>query len=391
MRSVPPMSAEPRHHTPRNLARATLGGVAASVAKANGRPFMPWQRRAADVALELDPTTGLLWYDLVIVRVQRQAGKTELIGAVNTTRALSKRNARLWYTAQKGKDASEWMREEYISRLADAAGLFGKPKTVGCRYLVSLRAGQEAVKWKATGAKFQAIPPTKDAMHGKQSDITTVDEAWFFTAEAGAELRQAIRPTMNTRPGSQLWVVSAGEALDSAYFADYIEIGTLSLADPNSRVCFIDYGIPEGGDPEDLDLVAACHPAVGYTIDRAALEAARVDFSKDPAGWARAYATITTGAREFAFPPAMLAGRTTVTASARLVSDDEARPVLDTAPILIRQGGELLAIDAAGLILVSGSGRRLVLDSAAQSVAAPLEDGSYRLEDAERTVVALSA
>ena len=298
------MSAEPRHHTPRNPARATLGGVAASVAKATGRPFIPWQRRAADVALELDPATGLLWYDLVIVRVQRQAGKTELIGAVNTTRALSKRNARLWYTAQKGKDASEWMREEYISRLADAALLFGKPKTVGCRYLVSLRAGQEAVKWKATGAKFQATPPTKDAMHGKQSDMTTVDEAWFFDADAGAELRQAIRPTMNTRPGSQLWVVSAGEALDSAYFADYIEIGLLSLADPNSRVCFIDYGIPEGGDPEDLDLVAACHPAVGHIIDRAALEAARVDFSKDPAGWARAYATITTGAREFAFPPA---------------------------------------------------------------------------------------
>ena len=265
---------------------------------------MPWQQRAADVALELDPETGLLWYDLVIVRVQRQAGKTELVGSVATTRALAKRNARLWYTAQKGKDASEWMRDEYIARLADAQRLFGTPKTAGCRYLVSLRAGQEAVKWKASRSKFQAIPPTKDAMHGKQSDMTIVDEAWYFDAVAGAQLRQGIRPTMNTRKGAQLWIVSAGEALDSAYFADYLELGTLSLTDPDTRVCYVDYGIPAGGDPEDLDLVAACHPAVGFTIDRRALEAAKLDFANDPAGWARAYATVTTGAREFAFPPA---------------------------------------------------------------------------------------
>ena len=298
------MPAKPRHHTPRNPARATLGGLAAKTWAATGRPFMPWQRAGADVALELDPVTGLLWYDLVIVRVQRQAGKTELVGSVATTRALAKRNARLWYTAQKGKDASEWMRDEYISRLADAQALFGVPKSASCRYLASLRAGQEAVKWKASRSKFQAIPPTKDAMHGKQSDMTIVDEAWYFDAVAGAALRQAIRPTMNTRKGSQLWIVSAGEALDSAYFAEYIELGLLSLNDPDSRVCFIDYGIPEGGDPEDLDLVAASHPAVGYTIDRRALEAARLDFSNDPAGWARAYATVTTGAREFAFPPA---------------------------------------------------------------------------------------
>lgn len=88
---------------------------------------------------------------------------------------------------------------------------------------------------------------------------------------------------------------------------------------------------------------------------------------------------------------AMRAGRTTVTAGAHFVSPDEARPSLDTAPILIRQGDDLLALAATGLILVSGSGRRLVLDSDAQSVAAPLEDGPYRLEDSQRAVLALSA
>ena len=73
---------------------------------------------------------------------------------------------------------------------------------------------------------------------------------------------------------------------------------------PRHPVAFIDYGIPDGADPEDIELVAACHPAVGYTIDRRALDAARLDFKDDPAGWARAYANVTTGVREYAFPPA---------------------------------------------------------------------------------------
>ena len=40
--------AEPRHHTTRDYSRRTLGPVAARIAAAWGRPFMPWQRDAAD-------------------------------------------------------------------------------------------------------------------------------------------------------------------------------------------------------------------------------------------------------------------------------------------------------------------------------------------------------
>ena len=339
--------AEPRHHTTRDYSRRTLGPVAGRIAAAWGRPFMPWQRDAADVVLELDPATGLPWYRTVVIRVQRQAGKTELIGAIATARALALRNGRLWYTAQKGKDASEWMREEYMTRLLDASALFGRPKTVSARYLASLRAGQEAVKWLATRSKFQAVAPTKDSLHGKQSDVMIVDEAWAFNAATGAELRQAIRPTMNTRPGAQLYIVSAGEALDSAYFLDYIELGELSIDNPRSRVAYIDYGVPAGGDPEDLALVAACHPAVGHTIDMEALEAARDDFRNDPAGWARAYATVTTGAREFAFPPAAwtecIVGATDTPPShyAFDVTPDGARLAIGAAHVTSGELGEL--------------------------------------------------
>ena len=85
------------------------------------------------------------------------------------------------------------------------------------------------------------------------------------------------------------------------------------------------------------------------------------------------------------------AGRTAMTGSGRFVSGDEARPVLDTAPILLREGEELLALAATGLVLISGGGRRLVVESDAQRIAAPKGDAPYRLEDSHRTVLALSA
>lgn len=87
----------------------------------------------------------------------------------------------------------------------------------------------------------------------------------------------------------------------------------------------------------------------------------------------------------------MRAGRTTITASARLVSETEGRPIHDHVPILLREEEELLVLAAAGLVLVSGSGRRMVVDEARQRISAPREDGPFRLENAERRVLALSA
>ena len=47
-----------------------------------GRAFMPWQAQAADVALEVDPATGLFVYSTVGITVPRQSGKTTLTGAI---------------------------------------------------------------------------------------------------------------------------------------------------------------------------------------------------------------------------------------------------------------------------------------------------------------------
>lgn len=82
-------------------------------------------------------------------------------------------------------------------------------------------------------------------------------------------------------------------------------------------------------------------------------------------------------------------GRTTITAGAAL-TDGVGRPDPLGSPALIRDGQTLGVFAGAGLVLVSGSGRRRVIEQAPQLVDAPIEDGPYRLEDAERRVWALT-
>lgn len=295
------MTAQPRHHTPRSD-RATRGHQVAAIAKAKGRPLMPHQRDAVDVALEVDPGTGLYHYGIVVVSFQRQAGKTKLEGDVADHRCLTVPRARVWLTQQTGKDASAWMRDEHFTSLSEAK-VFGTPGTPTARYKISKRAGAEGVEWPGLGSTFRAFAPLRDALHGKQSDLAFVDEAWALTADQGADVRQAIRPTMATRRGAQLWIVSTRGDDGSVFFDDYVQMGLDSLGNPGTRVCFVDYGIPADADPEDLDVIAEHHPAYGLTIDRAALEAAREDFGDDVAGWARAYGNRATHSRVAAFNP----------------------------------------------------------------------------------------
>ena len=330
--------ATPRHHTARSD-RPTRGGAVAKIAKAKGRPLMPWQREAVDVALEVDPATGRLWYGIVVVTGPRQSGKTKVIGDVADHRCLTTRRGRVWYTAQTGKDASAWMRDEHFETLADAH-VFGVPKTDTARYTLSRRAGQEGVSWPLTRSTFRVFPPLRDGLHGKQSDLVFEDEIWAYDVDQGNDVRQAVRPTLATRPGSQSWKVSTKGDDASVYFDGYVDLGEAAVLDPTSRVCFIDYGIGDDVDPEDIDAVAAAHPAVGYTIDRAALVDALNDFKADPKlggvlGFARAYGNRATRTREAAFPPALwqAAGRPRPTVPARVGLAVDVTPLGDRAAI----------------------------------------------------------
>lgn len=270
------MMAPPKFATARDLAYPTTGGLDAEFARVWMRhPLLEWQRYVADVAGEYDPDTGLPRRSLVVVSVQRQAGKSDLAMAKNGRRCFTNPGHRAWYTAQSGQDA----RDQFLKFHDDT--LAGTPLATIVR--VKRGNGHESMEFP-NGSTLRPHPPTEDAMHGKQSDGNDVDEGWAFPEERGQLLMQAIAPTQLTRPGAQTWVWSAGGTASSTWLAGLVARGR--AGDPG--IAFFEWGIPDTADPEDLDVVAAHHPAYGSLITRESLASLRTTFGTDVAGWARA-------------------------------------------------------------------------------------------------------
>jgi hypothetical protein len=268
--------------TPRDLSAPTTGRQVAQLASALGTPLLPWQRLTADLAGEIDVRTGRMRYGLVVLSVPRQAGKTTLLRALGVHAALQK-DGRAWYTAQTRNDARDnWMEAVNLvqrSLLAEAVS-------------VRLTNGSEALTVPATGGFFRVFAPLPDALHGKQGDRIFVDEIWSFSRERGAELTQAIVPTMATRQAPQQWLVSTAGTDESTWLKDVVARGR--EGDPG--VAFIDYGLDDDADPLDVDAVCAAHPAYGHTITREAIEAASSPSVMSAEEFARAYGNRWTSA-----------------------------------------------------------------------------------------------
>ena len=137
-------------------------------------------------------------------------------------------------------------------------------------------------------------PPTRDALHGKQSDHNDMDEGWSFDEPTGADLFQAITPTQATRPGAQTWVWSTMGDAASVWFHALVEraeaeaegVAGFAGASPRTR-------------PVDLATIVAHHPAVGHTQTRGRIRAA-----PRPAGTSRPSSPAPTATA----PPAAASG-----------------------------------------------------------------------------------
>ena len=278
--------AVPRFHTERNPGRDTYGPAVAKVSAALGRPFMPWQHDAADVSNEIDPATGQFAYPLVVISIQRQAGKTAYDMAQGLHRSLAISNARVWFTAQTGMHARdsflEMARPAMLTPLAQVLEL-------------KRGAGDTRLEVKHTLSQFRPHPPTEDSLHGKQSDLNMIDEAWAFKEPQANALMAAITPTQATRPMRQTIIVSTRGTAESVWFHGLIE---QARVDP--RICLIDYGIGPDDDPTDLEAIARHHPAYGITIGMDAFESAQAQLT--PGEFARAYGNRETGAADLIWP-----------------------------------------------------------------------------------------
>lgn len=267
---------EPKFSTKRDPAYDTLGGRQSAFAKIwLGHELMPAQRLIADVAGELLPN-GLPRYPLVVVTEPRQAGKSHLSMAQIGERCLSRRGFRAWYTAQTGSDA----RDQFVKFHEEVV----KGQALEPMVQTLVGAGREVMRFPSTGSQLRPHPPTEEKLHGKQSDRNDIDEAWAFSEDEGRMLMQAIGPTQLTRPGAQTFIWSAGGTAASTWLASLVARGR--AGDPG--ICYFEWGIPDDADPNDLDVIAAHHPAHGYTVTRDSLRSLKTLFEGDPAGWARA-------------------------------------------------------------------------------------------------------
>lgn len=303
------MSFTFRRITPRS-GLPTRGPAAARLAAALGVPFLPWQRQLFDLLLEYDPETGHYVHRHALVLVPRQAGKTFATGLLLQHRALTLPRARCWYTAQSQSEAEQWLRDEHAPMLARTSALDGQ-------YRARFSAGSHAISW-SNGSIVRVFAPKRDSLHGKQSDLVDIDEAWAFDAATGDELLQAVGPTQATRPGAQLVLQSAAGDERSAFLIAQLLAARADHDSGRHDVVLIEAGVPDGLDATDPAVVARYHPAVGHTIDPAHLRVERARLGPD--GFARAYGAVQV-------IPEVTAGVLPLALwQAGLIVDDDVRP-----------------------------------------------------------------
>lgn len=230
-----------------------------------GKPFMPWQQYVADVVMEIDPATGRFWYSEYDLTVPRQSGKSTFVLAKATHRCLSTKffgpRQQLVYTAQTRKDARKKFEEDFAPDMAVARQIKAAPHWGN---------GNEHVRFP-NRSRFGIESTTEKAGHGGTLDEAFVDEAF---AQVDGRVEQAFGPAMITRRNTQIGVIStAGWSDGSPYLWAKVEHGRRVVAEAvESRIAYFEWSAEEDADPFDRDLWPTYMPALGYTIDEAAIE-----------------------------------------------------------------------------------------------------------------------
>lgn len=276
-----PLVCPPRYGTPRNPDNPTLGTAVGVAARILGYTFQPWQQYVADVAMEISGSTGRFVYSNVGLTIPRQEGKTTLILALAVHRcradyfkgSQNKGIQNVVYTAQTRNDAFEKFKENFWPDIEAASSLKGKP---------NWRGGTEHIRFP-NRSRFALKSTTEKAGHGGTIDMAFIDEAF---AQTDDRLQQALRPAMLTRDNRQLWVVSTAGWMDaSPYLWAKVERGRQIVeSGEQSSTAYFEWSAPQDADPFDRDVWRGCMPALGYTINEAAIEAEIEEFTSSTEG-----------------------------------------------------------------------------------------------------------
>jgi hypothetical protein len=226
---------------------------------------MPWQQYVANVATERLPDPARCgacagtWvadahvcpyaYQVIVVSVPRQSGKTLLIMVMLLVRCIQQNNHQALYTAQTGKDARERWKDLVKLLAGSPLRSFGKPMR---------SQGSERVEFP-NGSMLGVFAPTPESLHGYTPPTVVVDESFAQSQEEGEALEAAIEPAQQTLPHRQLWLVSTRGTAESVWFHGWVERAAAGAP----GVALFDWGARDDQDPRDPTDLLAFHPALG--------------------------------------------------------------------------------------------------------------------------------
>ncbi|MFF1417466.1 terminase large subunit domain-containing protein [Streptomyces sp. NPDC058280] len=275
------LTCPPRWGTPRRPEFPSLGPKMWKVMTALGAPPMPWQKYVSDVALEIDPETGLFAHREVGLSVSRQQGKTELCLGAQCHRGMAWPRQNIIYAAQtRGMARTRW-EDEFWEKISGSV--------LARRARIRKSNGNEAIIWSATRSRMGITANTEKAGHGPPLDMGFIDEAF---AHEDDRLEQAFSPAMLTRAMAQLWWASAGGTEKSVWLnkkrkAGRAHIERLWRTGAHPSVAYFEWFAPEDMPRDDPATWRATLPALGHTVTE---EIIRAELEKlDPAEFDRAY------------------------------------------------------------------------------------------------------
>lgn len=252
-----------------------------------GYKAMPWQRLVWDVGLELKPD-GRPAYRQVWITVPRQSGKTTTVLVIEVDRAVNWAldvdlagkplgPQRIAYSAQTRDDGAKKLVNDQMPILeASPLSKFVRKNGKGI--------GNEHVLFK-NGSRVMVLSVQADSGHGKVLDVAVLDE---FFADIDNRREQAVRPAQITKPYAQTWGLSTAGTGASGPLIQKVEMGRAAVeAGKTDGIAYFEWSAPDGCDPGDPDVWAACMPALGLTIDA---DLIRQEFETlDEAEFRRAY------------------------------------------------------------------------------------------------------
>ena len=249
---------------------------------------MPWQQHVADVSLEIDPDTGELWYEEVVITVPRQSGKTTLLLALMVWRCVTMARRlgpqTVTYLAQRRQSARKKLEREFIPALRRARGLVevahARARPVKpTDFKPSMNNGSEHVLW-GTQSYLQIEAVGETSSHGDVLDMSVIDEAFVHEDDL---VEQAVDAATVTRRSPQTCVISTAGNRRSRFLWRKVLAGRAACErGEHGRTAYFEWSVPDDAQWDDPNVWAQFLPALGHTITLARLLARLEKAQRNP-------------------------------------------------------------------------------------------------------------